>query len=258
MKFKIKSFLYLICVLCFVACGRFAFALGSLDTAKSLYMEKKYCQAIEEFGAVISANPDAPEILSEANYFTGASYVNLFDFLTAKKNFKAIVEKYKGSAYYEDAYLALGDVEFLQENYREALKAYTEFYVTVPSTRRMATLYFRLAEVNLKLNNRKEFNKYLGKLRQEFPQTFEAKDAGRLEGQESFYTVQVGAFTNYDNAEKFIEVLRSKGYDVYSVTCMLAGKKLCRIRVGKFETRPEAEELKKRLERDGYFAKIFP
>ncbi len=80
----------------------------------------------------------------------------------------------------------------------------------------------------------------------------------RLEGQDTFHTVQVGAFTNYDNAEKFIEELRKKGYDVYSVLCMLSGKKLCRVRIGKFETRGEAEALKKKLEKDGYFAKIFP
>ncbi len=138
-----------------------ACAQATIDTAKSLYLEKKYWQAIEEFGTVIKDNPNNSEILAEANYFTGASYLNLFDFLTAKKNFKAIVEKYKGTAYYEDAYIALGDVELLQENYQEALKAYTEFYVSSPSKKRLATLYFRLAEVNLKLDNQKEYKKYL-------------------------------------------------------------------------------------------------
>jgi TolA-binding protein len=251
--FFFSVFCFLFSVFCFSA-----FAQSALDRAKSLYLEKKYWQSIEECGVVVKDHPNDPEILSEANYFTGASYLNLFDFLTAKKNFKVIVDKYKGSSYYEDAYLALGDVELLQENYHEALKAYTEFYVTNPSKKRLATLYFRLAEVNLKLNNQKEFKKYLDKLRQEFPQSFEAKDAKRLELHDTFYTVQVGAFTNYDNAEKFIAKLKDKGYDVYSVLCMLSGKKLCRIRIGKFESRAEAEELKKKLELDGYFAKIFP
>lgn len=207
---------------------------------------------------MINSHPNDPDLLAEANYFAGASYVNLFDFLTAKKSFKAVVEKYKGSAYYDDAHLGLGDIEFLQDNFQEALRVYMEFYATGPSKKRLATLYFRLAELNLKLGNKVEYHRYLDKLEGELPLSFEARDARRLIEPAFFYTVQVGAFTNYANAEKFIAELKAKGYEVYSVLCMLSGKKLCRIRIGKFQTRPEAEELKKRLESDGYYAKIFP
>jgi tetratricopeptide (TPR) repeat protein len=201
---------------------------------------------------------DNIELMAEASYFTGASYANLFDFLIAKKNFKEVVEKYKGSSYYEDAYIGLGEVEFLLENYKEALRIYVEFCNANPSLKRMATLYFRLAEVNLKLGNKDEYKKYLKLLKTEFPKSFEARDASRLVEADSFYTVQVGAFTNYENAEKFITDLKAKGYEVYSVLCLLADKKLCRIRIGRFKTSQEAEELKQKLETEGYFAKVFP
>jgi tetratricopeptide (TPR) repeat protein len=229
-----------------------------LAKAKAFFMQKKYVEAIQECTALIHAYPNDPEVLSEANYFAGASYVNLFDFLTAKKSFSAIIEKYKGTSYYEDAYMGLGDVEFLQENYKEALKVYHDFLTTQPSRKRLATLYFRLSEVNLKLGDKTEYKKYFDRLQHEFPLSFEAKDAERLTLHEEFYTVQVGAFTNYDNAERFVKRLKAKGYDVYSVLCMLSGKKLCRIRVGKFKTLEEAQEVKRKLEKDGYFAKIFP
>ena len=255
---KIKKFLFFVICLSIFSNLSSAFAQDALGKAENLFLQKKYWQAVEECTALIKANPDKPEVLSKANYLAGASYVNLFDFLTGKKSFMTVVAKYKGSAYYEDAYLALGDVELLQENYKEALAAYQEFYNTNPSKKRRATLYFRLAEVNLKLNDQKEFKRYYNMLQEEFPNSFEARDARRLEGLDTIYTVQVGAFTNYDNAEKFIQKLKAKGYDVYSVLCMLSGKKLCRIRVGKLKTHEEAEELKKRLEKDGYFAKIFP
>ncbi|HQP92069.1 MAG TPA: SPOR domain-containing protein [Candidatus Omnitrophota bacterium] len=235
-----------------------SYAQDALSKAELLFIQKKYWQTIEECNSVITANPGNNDILSKANYLAGASYVNLFDFLTGKKSFKSVVEKYPNSAYYEDSYIALGDVELLQENYREALDSYLEFYNSNPSRKRRATLYFRLAEVNLKLKDRKEFKKFYDKLQQEYPNSFEASDSRRLEDQSTIYTVQVGAFTNYDNAENFVKKLRSQGYDVYSVLCMLSGKKLCRIRVGKLKTRYEAEELKKRLEKDGYYAKIFP
>ena len=234
------------------------FAEIPMAKAKAFFMQKQYVEAIEECTAVIHEHPNDPDVLSEANYFAGASYANLFDFLTAKKNFDVIIAQYKGSPYYEDAYMGLGDVEFLQENYSQALKVYHDFLTTQPSKKRLATLYFRLAEVNLKMGDKAEYQKYFDKLQNEFPLSFEARDARRLTVHEDFYTVQVGAFTNYENAQRFIERLKSKGYDVYSVLCMLSGKKLCRIRIGKYKTLGEAEEVKKALEKDGYFAKIFP
>ncbi len=231
---------------------------GILDKAQLLFLQRQYVQAIDECVKAVKEHPDNPAIISQANYLTGASYVNLFDFLTAKKNFQVIVDQYSGSPYYEDAYMGLGDIEFLQENYGEALKVYEQFLRTDPSPRRRATLYFRLAEIYLKRGDRELFKKYYDKLQKEFPLSFEAKDARRLQGSGSYYTVQVGAFTNFDNAQECINQLKAKGYNVYSVLCMLSGKKLCRIRVGRYATEKEAEEAKGKLESDGFLAKVFP
>lgn len=235
-----------------------ALAEDIFSRAQALFLQKKYWQAIEECTDVIKKNSSNKEVLAEANYLAGASYVNLFDFLSAKKSFQAVVDKYKETLYFEDAALALGDVEFVQENLYEASKSYTEFLLTKPSNRRLATLYFRLAEVSAKLGKKEEKDKYLGMLQREFPGSFDARDAQRLKRTGNFYTVQVGAFTNFENADNFVDELKAKGYEVYSILCLLSGKKLCRIRVGRFSSEKEAEGLKSRLERDGYFAKIFP
>ncbi|MDD5020389.1 MAG: SPOR domain-containing protein [Candidatus Omnitrophica bacterium] len=233
-------------------------AADALDKAQILFLQKQYVQAIDECVRVIKEHPDNPEIVSEANYLTGASYVNLFDFLTAKKNFRAIVEQYKGAPFYEDAYMGLGDIEFLQENYSEALKVYEEFLRTGPSKKRRATLYFRLAEIYLKNGDQEAYKKYFDLLQKEYPLSFEARDARRLKEHEAYFTVQVGAFTNFDNARQFIDRLKAKGYNAYSVLCMLSGKKLCRIRIGRYRTEEEAQQAARQLEKDGFFAKVFP
>lgn len=235
-----------------------ALAADALDKAHLLFLQKQYVQAIDECVRVIREHPDNPAIVSEANYLAGASYANLFDFLTAKKNFRAIVDQYAGSLYYEDAYMGFGDVEFLQENYAEALKVYEQFLRADPSRKRRATLYFRLAEIYLKQGDQGAYKKYYDKLQEEFPLSFEAKDARRLREHGSYYTVQVGAFTDFDNAQQFIDQLKAKGYNVYSVLCMLSGRKLCRIRIGRYRTEEEADEARKKLEADGFFAKVFP
>jgi tetratricopeptide (TPR) repeat protein len=235
-----------------------AFAQEPLDKARTLFLQRQYVQAIDACSAVIASHREENELLAQANYLTAASYAQIFDFLSAKKNLRAIVDNYKGTSLYEDAYLGLGDIEFLQENFKEALKKYDEFLASRPSKKRLATLYFRLADVNQRLGNKEASQKYLALLEREFPLSFEARDARRLMASEGFYTVQVGAFINYANAEKFIAELKAKGYEVYSVLCMLADKKLCRVRIGRFKTMQEAEEAKKKLEAEGYFAKIFP
>lgn len=261
MKYKILKNIFCLFVsgLCFLTVMPFeACAQEAIKTAEVFFLQRQYWQAIDEFQKAVKENPDNPDLAARADYFTGACYANLFDFLTAKKNFEVIVAKYKQSPYYEDAYLALGDIEFLQENFQEALNVYNDFLSGHPGKRRLATLYFRLAETNLRLGRKKEFREYLDKLKKEFPLSFEAKDARRLSQNDEFYTVQVGAFTDYGNAEEFIGQLKSKGYKVHSVLCMLSGKKLCRIRVGQYRTMDEARLLEKKLESDGYFAKILP
>ena len=240
----------------FLVCGRCLAAEDPLGKAEALYLQKLYVQAIEACQEVIQERPGDAELSARANYLTGACYVNLFDFLTAKKNFQTIVDQYKNSAHYEDAYLGLADVEFLQENFDEALKVYQAFLEQGPSPKRRATLYFRLAEVYLKKGDVAASRQYLAKLRQEFPDSFEARDAGRMNGEKVWYTVQVGAFTDFKNAEAFVEELKAKGYDVYSVLCLLAGKKLCRVRIGKFAGRREAEALQEKLTLDGHYSKV--
>ncbi len=228
-----------------------------LAKAEVFYLQKFYVQAIAASQDAIQEHLQDVELAARANYLTGASYVNLFDFLTAKKNFLTVVDRYKNTAYYEDAYLGLGDVEFLQENIEEALKVYRAFLGEDPSSKRRATLYFRLAEVYLKKGDVAAGRQYLKKLREEFPGSFEARDADRLSAEKVWYTVQVGAFTDFKNAEKFIAGLTAKGYEVYSVLCMLSGKKLCRVRIGKFADRKDAQSLQKKLTLEGYYSKVF-
>ncbi|MGE5279998.1 MAG: SPOR domain-containing protein [Deltaproteobacteria bacterium] len=229
-----------------------------LGKAEAFYLQKLYVQAIDAAQEAIRDDPNDRELVAHADYLTGAAYVNLFDFLTAKKSFQAVVAKYKDTAYFEDAYLGLADVEFLQENMEEALRAYEAFAEANPSPKRKATLYFRLAEIYLKKGDLDRSRAYLKKLHEEFPASFEARDAGRLSGEKVWYTVQVGAFTDFKNAEAFVNELKVKGYDVYSVLCMLSGKKLCRIRIGRFADKSEAAALQDKLKREGYYSKVFP
>lgn len=61
--------------------------------------------------------------------------------------------------------------------------------------------------------------------------------------EESFFTLQVGAFINKQNASTLQKKLIQKGYTVYIIESFnKSGEKVYQIRIGKFKTRKEAEE----------------
>jgi TolA-binding protein len=62
-----------------------------------------------------------------------------------------------------------------------------------------------------------------------------------------YYTIQVGAFSNQENADRLAEQLREKGYSVIVVHPVSNKSKLHKVRVGHFSTRRSALEAAKAL-----------
>lgn len=59
----------------------------------------------------------------------------------------------------------------------------------------------------------------------------------------NFYTVQVGAFKRLKEADNLKSLLEKKGYNSYIETADARRGKLYKVRVGKFNTRDQAEEV---------------
>lgn len=66
------------------------------------------------------------------------------------------------------------------------------------------------------------------------------------------FVVQVAAISRKDDADMLVSALRAKGYEVAAHPA--PQDKLLHIQVGPFATKPEAEEMRKRLLADGYNA----
>jgi len=75
---------------------------------------------------------------------------------------------------------------------------------------------------------------------------------------EGVFSVQVGSFANIDNAKNLVKKLNSGGYFAYFEEYGQGGDRSYRVRVGKLNTRQEAEGLAGRLSREGHPTKIFP
>jgi rare lipoprotein A len=80
---------------------------------------------------------------------------------------------------------------------------------------------------------------------------FNVRDSGTGD-----YVVQVGAFTNKENAERLKRGLSFKYPGAYMTEALVKGRTFHRVRAGKFETREEAEDVAKRLGVEGYSSVI--
>jgi DedD protein len=72
----------------------------------------------------------------------------------------------------------------------------------------------------------------------------------------SGWAVQLGSFSNGENAERLARELRGRGYKAFVSPYESAGQKRMRVRVGPEEERARAEQLAQRLRREGRQATV--
>ncbi|MGD2088113.1 MAG: SPOR domain-containing protein [Candidatus Aminicenantes bacterium] len=66
---------------------------------------------------------------------------------------------------------------------------------------------------------------------------------------ERYFSVQVGAFADYNNAKNYAAKFAKMGYPTEISTIVRNNRNLHRVRVGNFETRTEAKEEQRKLEK---------
>ncbi len=72
----------------------------------------------------------------------------------------------------------------------------------------------------------------------------------------SGWAVQLGSFSNADNAERLASELRTQGYKAFVSRFESAGQRRSRVRVGPEQERARAEQLARRLRREGRQATV--
>lgn len=94
------------------------------------------------------------------------------------------------------------------------------------------------------------------------PATPAVKQAGKSDNDDraglKSWMLQVGTFTNRDNAEKHRDELRKKGYSVQVMTDTLKGKTSYKVRIGPDLSRERIEKLRDKLKKQGIDGYIVP
>ncbi len=193
---------------------------------------------------------------SEAKYLSGLSYLKLKEYEKAEGVFKGLCEKRRSK---DKFYLGWANCCYLQENWDEAVFVLKEALLRFGGTELKGAIYFKLAKSNQKKGEWATAKYYWTKLMRGFPEGLEAKQAKEILAKGEFYfTVQVGAFADRDNAQKVKYRLTQQNYPAYISVIDKKEGKFYRLRVGRFDLRKTAEAIKKNLEKEGYNPSIYP
>lgn len=227
---------------------------ASLNRAEALYLQGSYSESINECGVNI-ARDDSPD---SALYLAGLNYLRINDTVKAREKLTRILDDFKSSRYLEAAKLAYADTFFMEQDYAKAGQLYKDMLNA--NSKLSNAILLRLSQCALKSGNWPKAREYTDSLKQKYPLSLDANiSANTLKWIDNrFFTVQVGSFASPQNAGKLSEKLKKNNFDSYIEETGSGTRILYRVRVGKLNTRRQAESLKQELEDKGYPARIYP
>lgn len=247
--------LTMVLVLGFVSLGSTAVSLSDIEAA---IIEKNFLQ-VETLSRQFIAQKPSKEESDQAQYYLGLSLLWLGKHDQAHSVFTQLLS-YKPEAKLRDkTSLGIIDVHYMDGKYQEAILLANELLKTSPRSELESLVYLKLARANLKLSRWESAQKYLAKIRKDFPQSPESHLAKQLLEEKQYFAVQVGAFLDRIKAEDLIADLKGKGEYAYIVeTTDNAGRQFYRVRVGQLSALDDANKLSQKLSSLGYPAQVYP
>lgn len=233
----------------------------NLDSVKSLFLKGDYKSAIIQGEKVLAGYSVNKSSLDELYYILGLCYMQDGNYLRASDIFEIVIKEFRNSRFKDEAAMGMGDTYYLRGQYEKAGSYYKEILDKEPSTKLRGSLYYRLAQVALKIGQPQEARAYLDKLKSEFPDNLELmanRDLSALSASGIYYSVQTGSFSRAGNAVNLCNKLSARGYTAYLEEIETNGSKMYRVKVGRLNSRRAAEDLENRLSAEGYPTKITP
>ncbi|MFA5350967.1 MAG: MiaB/RimO family radical SAM methylthiotransferase [Candidatus Omnitrophota bacterium] len=208
------------------ACFVFLFFNNALaldmDKVKINFLSGNYKAAISEANRLISEDHYSCELY----YFLGLSYLKEGEYQRAADSFKIVINNFKETKFKEESRIGLADAYFLSGDFNNAGNIYRELLIDNPKTKFKDQVNQRLSGIELK--------------------------------KEGYYSVQVGSFSNYNNAKNLTQKLISSGYSAYIEESGSLANRTFKVRVARLSTLRKAGELARELSNQGYPTKICP
>lgn len=224
-----------------------------ITEAKKLYILGDTYGSISVCKEIIKRNPSA-----EAYYLLGLNYMRINAFSRSRDYFRKVIKKFSKSTYYYPSFVKLGDVFFLDGNLKKAEKIYKYILEREQNITYEPHIYLRLAQIYSKKGAWQQKDRYVGFILRKYPNSVEAKFARILKERGDYFFIQVGSFVDKKNAQGLMREIKELFPNVYIDNEMRDKKIIYRVRVGKFFSRKEAENVYNILVKKGYPAIIYP
>ena len=230
---------------------------SELDTLKTDFLQGNYRRVIFEGQALMKeSNFNGSD---ELNYMLGLSYLKIGNLAAAQESFNRVLKDARGQLNTQ-ARLGLADTYLIGGKLQDAEDIYNKIITDQPNTNLKAAIIYRQSLAGFKKGNNAQGNEYLYKLKKDFPFCPELKSntgiprvyASSQETQE--YSVQVGFFTNSENANSFKSKLLARGFSAYLE--QVSGG--WRVKVGRFKSAQDAVDLENKLSKEGFPTKVCP
>lgn len=193
----------------------------------------------------------------EGRYIMGLSFLKLGDYPQARKNFEFLLENYSTVKRREQILLGIADSYYLGGEFEKAEQCYVELLKAFSDTDYASIAYLRLGLCQKNQGKWQEAVSSFSKVVRDFPLSLEAEAARDcLKDKTSCFSVQVGAFSKRENAQRLADLLIKKGYDAYIEKTCHGDKLIYRVRVGKFNTRNDAQQEAAELKKEGLAVRI--
>jgi tetratricopeptide (TPR) repeat protein len=226
-----------------------------LDLAVKLMLEKKYYEALDE--CYRNERFVSGYDKSELYFVQGQCLMSLDNYSDAREVFKKAASKAKGQLWIK-VYMGIADSFFMEKRYDDAISVYEQLLEKNDSDFRAALLY-KIGKSFQRKGKWAKSDFYFDKLKKEYPESFEWSLVERSSVGGNFFTIQVGCFSNKENAQRLSDDLRAKGYDVYITPFQTKTAKLYRVRVGEFVSQLAAEYEENKLKKEEHLpTHIFP
>jgi len=233
----------------------------ALKEAEEFFLKGDYRSVVEvcdDIFYLTQRYPSQKRYLGQLYYFAGVTHLKLNNLEKAKLYLGRIISRHKNSRLLPDAYVALAEAYFMDEDYDKAGELLTYYTRTYPRGASAPQAYLRLGQIAQKKGNWEEAKYRFGKVKKDFPLSFEAKLIPSSEEEDFFFAVQMGYFNRLDNAKKLKKRLEKKGYSPYIVEIRSSQSTFYRVKIGKLESKTEARYLVNKLKKQGFDAKVYP
>jgi tetratricopeptide (TPR) repeat protein len=211
-----------------------------IDEAIRLFNSFQYDRAREIFGEV-TKKKDNPRV-SEAYYYLGRLSLNPD---SALKYYNIVRIDHPQSRYADIAHLEIAKLNIAREDYKEAIGVLNKLLEKYPESGVKDETLFWLGISHISLGEKAEGIKFLNTLKTDYPQSVWSERADNIipngEVKSEYFTIQVGSYSNKENAQELADRLKTKGHNARVVKALVKGNIYYRVWVGQFYTVEQAK-----------------